>query len=77
MRRRWFFTWLFALLIGAAALSRAQDQPNFYAVIIGVSEFSELPKEEWLDYADDDARAFQQFVTSPRGRGFLPENVFL
>ena len=74
-----------ALSVGAAVLGHAQgqppsqpnDQPNFYAVIIGVSEFSELPKEEWLDYADDDARAFHQFVTSPRGRGFLPENVFL
>jgi Flp pilus assembly protein TadD len=73
------------LSLGAAVLGHAQGQPpsqanaqpNFYAVIIGVSEFSELPKEEWLDYADDDARAFHQFVTSPRGRGFLPENVFL
>jgi pentatricopeptide repeat protein len=52
-------------------------QPNFYAVIIGISEFEHLPQEEWLEYADDDANAFYRFVTSPRGRGFLPENVFL
>jgi tetratricopeptide (TPR) repeat protein len=52
-------------------------QPTYYAVVIGVSEFENLPKEEWLDYADDDARAFYEFITSPRGRGFLPENVFL
>ncbi len=55
----------------------APAQPQFYAVIIGVSEFENLPKEEWLDYADDDAQAFYDFVTSPRGRGFPPENVFL
>ena len=85
MRRRWFFTWMLALTVGASVLGRAQgqppgqssDQPNFYAVIIGVSQFSELPKEEWLDYADDDASAFHQFITSPRGRAFPPENVFL
>jgi tetratricopeptide (TPR) repeat protein len=52
-------------------------QPNYYAVIIGVSEFENLPKEEWLEYADDDAKAFYQFITSPRGRNFPPENVFL
>jgi tetratricopeptide (TPR) repeat protein len=59
-------------------LLRAQEaQPNFYAVIIGISEFSELPMEEWLQYADDDANDFHKFITSPRGRAFPPENVFL
>lgn len=52
-------------------------QPQYYAVIIGVSEFEHLPKSEWLEYADDDAQAFYDFVTSPRGRAFPPENVFL
>jgi len=65
-------------LIAAAALARAQDeQPNFYAVIIGVSEFAELPEEEWLEYADDDASDFYKFITSPMGRAFPPDNVFL
>jgi len=61
----------------APALAPAQDQPNFYAVIIGVSQFSQLPKEEWLEYAHSDADDFYKFITSPRGRGFPPENVFL
>ncbi len=69
------------LAIATIALLPAQelppDQPNYYAVIIGVSEFEYLPREEWLDYADDDAQAFYQFITSPRGRAFPPENVFL
>ena len=55
----------------------APEQPNYYAVIIGVSEFENLPKEEWLDFADDDAKAFYDFITSPRGRNFPPENVFM
>ena len=55
----------------------AQEQPNFYAVIIGVSEFEHLPKEEWLEFADDDAEDFDKLIRSPRGRAFPPENVFL
>ncbi|MBI4465472.1 MAG: caspase family protein, partial [Acidobacteria bacterium] len=60
-----------------AVVSPAQEQPNLYAVIIGVSEFAHLPKEEWLEFAHKDAEDFSKFLTSPRGRGFLPENVFL
>jgi tetratricopeptide (TPR) repeat protein len=64
--------------MAAAVLARAQEeQPNYYAVIIGVSEFAELPEEEWLQYADDDASDFYKFITSPMGRAFPPENVFL
>jgi tetratricopeptide (TPR) repeat protein len=55
----------------------AQDKPNFYAVIIGVSEFSNLPQDQWLKYADADARDFYKLITSPMGRAFPPENVFL
>ena len=61
----------------AAAGAQEPAQPNFYAVVIGVSEFENLPKEEWLEYADRDAQTFYEFITSPRGRAFPPENVFL
>ena len=64
-------------LTAGSRLCSAQDQPNFYAVIIGVSQFGQLPKEEWLEFADADANDFQKFITSPRGRGFPAENVFL
>lgn len=77
MRRFWLATLLLALLPGIVGVGRAQEQPNFYAVIIGVSKFSYLPENEWLQYADADAKAFHRFITSPRGRGFLPENVYL
>ena len=65
-------TWTAPLLLVAQ-----EEQPNFYGVIIGVSEFEYLPKEEWLDFADDDARDFYKVITSPRGRAFPPENVYL
>src|SRR5581483_2527106 len=68
---------LLALVLTAAREADAQEQPNFWAVVIGVSEFENLPKEEWLQFADRDATSFAQFITSPRGRNFPPENVFL
>ena len=78
MKRKRFIPCVLAALIAVAVLARAQEeQPNYYAVIIGISEFSELPEEEWLQYADADARDFYKFITSPMGRAFPPENVFL
>ena len=70
----------FLAVASAATVLGAQsppEQPNSYAVIVGVSEFSQLPKEEWLQYAHADAGDFFKFITSPRGRSFPPENVFL
>ena len=77
VRRSYLYASLWVFLSGAAIVGRAQEQPNFYAVIIGVSEFSQLPKDEWLEFADTDANDFYKFITSPRGRNFPPENVFL
>ncbi len=68
---------LLLLLSGGVAAVCFAQQANFYAVIVGVSKFSNIPKEEWLEYADADAQDFQKVITSPRGRGFLPENVML
>ena len=65
-------TWIAPLVVLAQ-----EEQPNFYAVVIGISEFENLPKEEWLEFADDDARDFYKLITNPRVRAFPPENVFL
>ena len=68
----------FILLIGIwGSAVHAQDQPNFYAVIIGVSQFAHLAPADQLEFADADAHDFYNFITSPRGRSFPPENVFL
>lgn len=69
---------LLVVTCAATAVSPAQEhKPNFFAVIIGVSQFVNLPKEEWLEFADADAQDFAKFIASPRGRGFSPDNVFL
>jgi tetratricopeptide (TPR) repeat protein/uncharacterized caspase-like protein len=61
----------------APAPAQEPVQPNFYAVVIGVSQFENLPKGDWLEFANRDAQTFYDFITSPRGRAFPPENVFL
>lgn len=55
----------------------ADETPKLWAVAIGVSQFANLPKDDWLEYADADASAFRQFIISPRGRGFPDSNVLL
>ena len=76
--RGWTHLLIVAVLLAAGGASAQEsEQPNYYAVIIGVSKFENLPEEEWLQYADRDAETFYDFITSPRGRAFPPENVFL
>jgi tetratricopeptide (TPR) repeat protein len=81
--RRWvhFPVFLVPVLVGLWSISgftfQESPQPSSYAVVIGVSQFAHLPTEDWLNFADADARDFYNFITSPRGRSFAPENVFL
>jgi uncharacterized caspase-like protein len=60
----------------------AFDESGFdgerYAVIIGISEYADERITD-LEYADDDARAFYDFLTSPRAGlgGLEPDNIRL
>ncbi len=47
-----------------------------YAVVVGVSDYKD-PKIPDLKYADADAQAFYDFITSPMGGSFAKENVML
>ncbi len=47
-----------------------------YAVVVGVSDYKD-PKIPDLKYADADALAFYDFITSPIGGNFNKENVLL
>lgn len=47
-----------------------------YAVVVGVSDYKD-PKIPDLKYADADAQAFYDFITSPIGGNFSKENVLL
>lgn len=67
------------LLLGATAGPlRAQLDPpgNQYAVVIGVSRYKNLPDKQWLQFANEDARLFADFLKSNRV-GLLPENIRL
>lgn len=47
-----------------------------YAVVVGISDYKD-PKIPDLKYADADAQAFYDFITSPVGGNFNKENVML
>ena len=46
-----------------------------YALLIGVSKYQRLPKDQWLQFAEADATVFEKHVLSPRGGSLPPENV--
>ncbi|MDX2269849.1 MAG: tetratricopeptide repeat protein [Bryobacter sp.] len=51
--------------------------PRGYAVIIGVGQYSKLPQEMQLRFAESDARAIYQTVIAREGGQMEPENVKL
>jgi Tfp pilus assembly protein PilF len=64
---------LASAISAAAAATPAGGQT--YALLIGVSKYQRLPKEQWLQFADADATLFEKHVLSARGGGLPPENV--
>ncbi|MCW3054373.1 MAG: hypothetical protein JWN14_3543, partial [Chthonomonadales bacterium] len=46
---------------------------NSHALLIGIHPYANLPKENWLDFADKDATDLRDILV--RSYGFLPENV--
>jgi tetratricopeptide (TPR) repeat protein len=58
-----------------AALKAAQVSVDAktYALMIGISKYQKIPKEQWLQYADADAKTFAQYMSSMRAGG-VPDN---
>lgn len=48
---------------------------NLWAVVIGVSQYKNLPDDKQLQFADRDAQAFAEFLRSPQGGGFPATHV--
>jgi hypothetical protein len=46
-----------------------------YALVIGISGYPNYAPERRLDFTDDDARSFAEFLTSPEGGAFPGTNV--
>lgn len=66
-----------ALCLGVLAGQAWSQEPNKWAVVIGISRFQHLTPDQHLQFADRDAEAFDAFIRSPRGGGFPEENVRL
>lgn len=58
----------------AEKLPRNTNQPQQWAVIVGISEYQN-PQIKNLNYADRDARAFAEFLQSSAGGGFDPNRM--
>jgi tetratricopeptide (TPR) repeat protein len=71
---RWILACLFALPLASWA---QEAPPNTWAVIIGISKFKNLSKDDQLQFADKDAETFAKFIKSPRGRSFPESNIKL
>jgi tetratricopeptide (TPR) repeat protein len=54
-----------------AALKAAEISPDArtYGLMIGISKYEKLPQNQWLQFADADAKTFSQHLASARGGG--------
>ncbi len=48
-------------------------QADTFALVVGISQYSKLPHDLWLQYPDSDAKTLAQFLASPRG-GAVPDS---
>lgn len=51
------------------------DSDKSWAVVVGVSRYQVLPKNQWLEFADADADAFSKFLASGQGFHFRPDHI--
>ena len=60
-----------------AALKAAEIAPDArtFALLIGISKYQKLPQDEWLQYADADAKTFSDHMSSLRGGGVPPDQM--
>ena len=49
--------------------------PHSYALVVGISEYQNLPAEQQLHFAERDAEAMYSILISPEGGNFRAENV--
>jgi uncharacterized caspase-like protein len=59
---------LFVLLCAALPI-----QADTFALVVGISQYSKLPRDLWLQYPDVDATTLAKFLASPRG-GAVPDS---
>jgi tetratricopeptide (TPR) repeat protein len=62
-----------------AALKAAEIAPDAktYALLVGISKYQKLPQDEWLQYADADAKTFGEHLSTLRGGGVPAEQMMV
>lgn len=48
-----------------------------FALLIGISQYQKLPKDQWLEFANADATTFANHLKSARGGNVPPANILL
>lgn len=66
--------------VGEEEIRQAAEQKGFavprsYALVVGVGQYRNLPKDKWLEFAEPDAEALYSILISPEGGNFRAENV--
>src|SRR5579859_5070443 len=65
---------LLAVLLALPVFAAENVPPGkTFALVVGISQYSKLPHDLWLQYPDLDATTFAQFLKSPRG-GSVPDS---
>lgn len=58
-------------------VTAAAAAPRKYALVVGVGEFENLGREQWLQYTPRDAQLVYDYLVDPRGAGFARGDVTL
>jgi len=64
-------------LLAAGFTACAETPGRTFALLIGISQYQNLPHDLWLQYPDTDAKQFAQFLSSPRGGAVPPDRIRL
>ncbi len=74
---RWAWPLVFLPLAVAAAPPPSNVEPQKFALVIGVTGYPNFLEGERLEFADDDARRFYEFIQTAEGGSFEARNIRL
>src|SRR5262249_27616220 len=65
------------VLTGATAAAQPDKDVQRFDLVIGIKGYPNFPAGEKLNYADEDAKAFRDFILTPAGGNFPEDHVRL
>lgn len=62
---------------GGRPIVTTASAPRKYALLVGIGEFADLDREQWLQYTPRDAQLVYDYLVDPRGAAFARSDVTL